>query len=530
MSQVLVYDTTLRDGTQGEHVSLTVEDKLRIARRLDEFGIDYIEGGWPGSNPKDSEFFDRARELKLSHAKLSAFGSTRRAGIAADADEGLRTLLAADTPVVTLFGKSWTLHVTEALRTTLEENLEMIRSSVAYLKDQGKEVVYDAEHFFDGYRADPEYALETLAAASHAGADWIVLCDTNGGMLPWDVEQIVKEVVAAGHKKVGIHVHNDSGSAVANTLAAVRAGASQVQGTINGVGERCGNVDLCPVIAGAALKLGADLACGPNLDQLTALSAYLYDVTNLVPIDNQPYVGRSAFAHKGGVHVSAMMRNELTYEHIDPDTVGNLRRVLISELAGRSNLFAAAKEMGISLEDDAPAAQRAVQTVKEMENRGYQFESADASLELLLRRQLGLWEPRFKLQDYRVTIDHRGRGEQRTDATIRVVVGDREEHTAADGDGPVHALDRALRKALQPFYPGVADIHLTDYRVRVLDGTEGTSTQVRVLIESADEHGTWTTVGVSPNILEASWEALADAIEYGLARQSGAVSVVGHNE
>ncbi|HZT07602.1 MAG TPA: citramalate synthase [Chloroflexota bacterium] len=524
MSQLFVYDTTLRDGTQGEHVSLTVEDKLRIARKLDEFGIDFVEGGWPGSNPKDSEFFQRARQLRLAHARLTAFGATRRAGVAADGDEGLRTLLAADTPVVTLFGKSWTLHVTEALRTSLDENLEMIRSSVAFLKAEGREVIYDAEHFFDGYRADPEYAMETLAAAAHAGADWIVLCDTNGGVLPWDVESIVSEVLAAGHQRVGIHVHNDAGTAVASTLAAVRAGATQVQGTVNGVGERCGNVDLCPVIAGAALKLGAEMACSSKLDQLTALSAYLYDVANLVPVDNQPYVGRSAFAHKGGVHVSAMMRNERTYEHVDPASVGNLRRVLISELAGRSNLFAAAKEMGIDLDDDAPAALRAVQTVKELESRGYQFEAADASLELLLRRQLGLWEPRFHLRDYRVTIDHRG-GEPRTDATIRLMVGEREEHTAADGDGPVHALDRALRKALQPFYPGIADIHLTDYRVRVLDGSQGTSTQVRVLIESADEHGTWTTVGVSTNILEASWEALADAIEYGLARQSGAVLV-----
>ena len=403
----------------------------------------------------------------------------------------------------------------------------MVVDSVQFLKDNGREVVLDAEHFFDGYRDDPEYALDTLAAASQAGADWIVLCDTNGGVLPWDVEQIVKEVMAAGHRNVGIHVHNDAGTAVASTLAAVRAGATQVQCTINGVGERCGNVDLCPVIAGVKLKLDMDLACGDNIDQLTALSAYLYDVANLVPIDNQPYVGRSAFAHKGGVHVSAMMRNEHTYEHIDPAAVGNLRRVLVSDLAGRSNIFSVAKEMGIDLDDNAPAAQLAVQTVKQLENEGYQFEGADASLELLLRRQLGLWVPRFQLQSYRVTMDQNSRGEPWTDATIRVIVNGQEEHTAADGDGPVHALDRALRKALLPFYPGVSDIHLTDYRVRVLDGSQGTSTQVRVLIESADERGTWTTVGVSPNILEASWEALADAIEYGLARQSGAVAVAG---
>ncbi len=527
MAHIVVYDTTLRDGTQGEHVSLSLEDKLRIARRLDEFGIDYIEGGWPGSNPKDSEFFARARDLELRRATLVAFSSTRRAGVRAEDDESLRTLIEAHTPAATIFGKSWTLHVTEALRTTLDENLEMIRSSIALLKAEGREVIYDAEHFFDGYAADAEYALETLAAAADGGASWIVLCDTNGGMLPWDVERIVREVRAAGHERLGIHVHNDAGTAVATTLAAVRAGATHVQGTINGVGERCGNVDLCPVIAGLALKLGHEMTCSPNLDQLTSLSAYLYDVANLVPIDNQPYVGRSAFAHKGGVHVSAMMRDERTYEHIDPATVGNLRRVLVSELAGRSNLYSVAAEMGISLDDQAPAVQRVVQMVKELEHQGYQFEGADASLELLLRRQLGLWEPRFTLKSYRVTVGHRGSREPRADATVHLAVGDAEEHTAAEGDGPVHALDRALRKALQPFYPEVQQIHLTDYRVRVLDGRQGTGTQVRVLIESADEHGSWTTVGVSPNVLEASWEALADSIEYGLARQSGAVRVPG---
>jgi 2-isopropylmalate synthase len=528
MARVLVYDTTLRDGTQGEHVALTLEDKLRIARKLDEFGIDYIEGGWPGSNPKDSEFFERAKqELKLQHARLSAFGSTRRAGVRAEEDEGLQTLLAAETPTVTIFGKSWTLHVTDALRTTLEENLEMIGSSVRYVKEHGREVVYDAEHFFDGYRADPEYAMATLQAAVEAGADWLVLCDTNGGMLPWDVEAIVKDVQAQVRVPLGIHVHNDSGTAVANTLSAVRAGAAQVQGTINGIGERCGNVDLIPVIAGAALKLGADLYCLENLDQLTGLANYVYEATNLVPIDNQPYVGRSAFAHKGGIHVSAVMRNEATYEHVNPAMVGNLRRVLVSELAGRSNLFSAANTMGLSLDDDAPAAQRAVQTVKEMESRGYQFEAADASLELLLRRQLDRWKPRFELKNYRVTVDSRATGDSAAEATIQVEVDGREEHTAASGDGPVHALDRALRKALRPFYPEVEGMHLTDYRVRVLDGAGGTGTQVRVLIESADERGSWTTVGVSPNILEASWEALADSIEYGLARFSGDVQVEG---
>ncbi|MEA2642376.1 MAG: 2-isopropylmalate synthase, partial [Chloroflexota bacterium] len=398
VERVFVYDTTLRDGSQGEHVSLTLEDKLRIARRLDGFGIDYIEGGWPGSNPKDSDFFQRARDLDLRHARISAFGSTRRPGVRAEDDENLRTLLVAETPVVTVFGKSWTLHVTDALRTTLDENLEMIRSSVALMKAAGRELIYDAEHFFDGYRADSEYALETLLAAAEAGADWIILCDTNGGMLPWDVEAAIADVRRVVSLPLGIHVHNDSGSAVANTLAAVRAGATQVQGTINGIGERCGNVDLCPVIAGIALKLGGDMNCAANLDQLTDLSAYVYDVANLVPIDNQPYVGRSSFAHKGGIHVSAVMRNESTYEHVNPARIGNLRRVLISELAGRSNLYAAAEKMGIALDDRAPAVRLAVQTVKELENQGYQFEGADASLELLLRRQLGLWTPSFELK------------------------------------------------------------------------------------------------------------------------------------
>lgn len=531
MSRVYVYDTTLRDGSQGEHVSLTVQDKLRIARKLDEFCIDYVEGGWPGSNPKDSEFFARARDLDMHHSRLAAFGSTRRPGVSAANDDGLDTLLRAETPVLTIFGKSWTLHVTEALRTTLDENLEMIRSSVAHLKGEGREVIYDAEHFFDGYRADPDYALDTLSAAREAGADWIVLCDTNGGVLPWDLAEIVERVREAGHPRLGIHVHNDSGTAVASTLAAVRAGVTQVQGTINGIGERCGNVDLCPVIAGASLKLGYELACGEHVSQLTAVSAYVYDVANLVPQDNQPYVGRSAFAHKGGVHVSAMMRDERTYEHVDPASVGNLRRVLVSDLSGRSNVQSAAAEMGIDLSGDSPSAQQAVQRVKELENQGYQFEDADASLELLLRRQLGLWEPRFALKNYRVTVDQvgdvRGDAEGRAEATIHLMVGEREEHTAAAGDGPVHALDRALRKALQPFYPEVSQIHLTDYRVRVLDGTEGTATKVRVVIESADEHGAWTTVGVSNNVMEASWEALADSIEYGIARSSGDVSVPG---
>ncbi|MBI4212919.1 MAG: citramalate synthase [Chloroflexi bacterium] len=525
MGQIVIFDTTLRDGAQGEHMSLSLEDKLRIVTRLDEFRVDYIEGGWPGSNPKDSEFFARARNLHLTHAKLTAFGSTRRAGVGAKDDDGLGLLLEAQTPVVTIFGKSWDLHVREALRTTLKENLDMIRSSVAFLKTEGREVVYDAEHFFDGYRADPKYALETLAAAAEAGADWLALCDTNGGFLPWEIAEIVDHVRSLGHGRIGIHVHNDAGTAVANTLAAVRSGATQVQGTINGVGERCGNVDLCPVIAGAALKLGAQMNCEPNLDQLSALSAYVYDVANLAPVDGQPYVGRSAFAHKGGVHVSAVMRNEATYEHIDPSRVGNLRRILISELAGRSNLQAAAREMGIALPEGTPA--RVIQRVKDLESEGYAFEGADASLELLLRRELGTWKPRFELKGFRVTVDQDGGGAARADATIRVAVGDREEHTAAHGDGPVHALDNALRKALLPFYPEITSIHLTDYRVRVLDTSSATAGQVRVVIESADEFGSWATVGVSANILEASWEALADSIDYGLARQTGDVLVPG---
>lgn len=525
MAKILVYDTTLRDGSQGEHVALSLEDKLRIARKLDEFGIDYIEGGWPGSNPKDSEFFARARNESFKHARLSAFGSTRRASVAASNDDGLRLLVEAQTPAVTIFGKSWDLHVREALRTTPEENLAMIRSSVAFMRNEGREVVYDAEHFFDGYRADPEYALETLAAAADGGAGWIVLCDTNGGLLPWEIEEIVQEVRAAGHHRLGIHVHNDSGTAVASTLAAVRAGVTQVQGTVNGIGERCGNVDLCPVIAGAVLKMGHELACASSLDQLSALSSYIYDVANLAPIDNQPYVGRSAFAHKGGIHVSAVMRNEATYEHIDPALVGNLRRILISELSGRSNLQAAAREMGLAL--DAGTPERVVQKVKELENQGYAFEGADASLELLLRRETGAWRPRFELKSFRVTVDQQGSGEVGADATVRVSVNGREEHTAAQGEGPVHALDNALRKALLPFYPELADIRLTDYRVRVVGSGGDTGSQVRVVIESADEYGAWSTVGVSANILEASWEALADSIEYGLARHSGDVLVPG---
>ncbi|HLI25571.1 MAG TPA: citramalate synthase [Chloroflexota bacterium] len=522
MARVLVYDTTLRDGTQWEGISLSVEDKLKIAAKLDEFRIDYIEGGWPGSNPKDIEFFRRVPELGLQHAKVVAFGSTRRPHTRAEDDYNLRMLVEANTPAVALVSKSWDLHVTEALRTTLEENLAMVRDSVRYLVALGREVIFDAEHFFDGFRANRDYALAVLRAAAEAGAHVLVLCDTNGGSLPWDVEAITATVVGLGlGPMIGVHTHNDSGNAVANALAAVRAGARHVQGTINGYGERCGNADLCQVIPNLMLKLGYDVLPRDVLARLTELSWYVSEVANVAPNDHQPYVGRSAFAHKGGIHVSAVLREARTYEHIDPALVGNERRVVVSELAGRSNLLYKARAFQLDLDEQSPEWQKILQLVKDLEYRGYQFEGADASLELLMKKALGLYQPLFQLEGFRVTVEKREDDRPYAEATIKVSVDGEHEHTAAEGDGPVHALDNALRKALLPFYPALADIHLTDFKVRVLDAQDGTAAQVRVLMTSADERGTWSTVGVSENILEAAWQALVDSIEYGLRRRAG---------
>ena len=525
MTRVFLFDTTLRDGTQWEGISLSVEDKLKIAAKLDEFQIDYIEGGWPGSNPKDIEFFQRVPELGLRHARVVAFGSTRHANRTVENDPNIRLLVEANTPAVALVSKTWDLHVTEALRITLGQNLEMIHDSVGYLKALGREVVYDAEHFFDAYRANRDYALETLRVAAVAGADVLVLCDTNGGSLPWDVEEITRAVAALDLAPLGIHTHNDSANAVANALAAVRVGAIQVQGTINGYGERCGNADLTSLIPNLVLKLGVECMPRELVARLTELAWYVSEVANITPNEHQPFVGKSAFAHKGGIHVSAVMREASTYEHIDPTLVGNGRRVVVSELAGRSNLLFKAQQFSLDLDEGSPEWQKILQQIKDLEYQGYQFEGAEASLELLMKKSLGLYERLFELEGFRVTVEKRQDGRPICEATIKVYVDGEHEHTAAEGDGPVHALDNALRKALLPFYPALQDIRLTDYKVRVLEAQDGTAAKVRVLIDSADENGSWSTVGVSENILEASWQALVDSIEYGLRRQAGEAAV-----
>lgn len=507
--RVALYDTTLRDGTQAEGVSFTSNDKVAIARRLDAFGIDLIEGGWPGSNPRDVDFFERMRDVPLRQARLSAFGATRRKGVAPEDDANLLALVAAATPVVTVFGKSWPLHVTEALGATLEENLAMVRESVAFLVAQGREVVYDAEHYYDGWRSDPAYALATLTAAVEGGASAVVLCDTNGGSLP---EHVVAGLEAARAVTVdlplGIHPHDDAGLAVANALAAVRAGARQVQGTVNGYGERCGNVDLLTVLANLVFKLGADQP--QPLHELRALSRYVDERANLEPNVRRPYVGDAAFAHKGGIHVSAVNRRPDTYEHVEPAAVGQERRVLLSDLSGRANLVAKGETFGAA-EDGA----RLVARLKELEHLGYAFEGAEASFRLVARRLRGEHRPFFDLHGYTVMIDKRdGDGAPRCEATVRVAVGGALTHTAADGDGPVNALDRALRKALTGFYPSLAELRLTDYKVRVLAGpATGTASVVRVHVETSDDHTTWGTVGAHRNIIDASYEALLDAIE-----------------
>jgi 2-isopropylmalate synthase len=520
---VELYDTTLRDGAQGEDVSFTVEDKLRIAEKLDELGIHYIEGGWPGSNPKDDEFFVRARTrrsgLSLKTAKLVAFGSTRHRGIPAKRDKQLSALLRAGTSVVTIFGKSWDFHVTAALHASLEENLDLISDSVHFLKKNVGEVIYDAEHFFDGYKANPDYALKTIRAAFEAGGDRIVLCDTNGGSLPSEVLEIVSAVSSQLPAPAGIHCHNDAELAVANSLAAVEAGATQIHGTINGFGERCGNANLVSVIPNLKLKLGIDCITEDQLRRLREISRFVYELANQKPFNHQPYVGDSAFAHKGGIHVSAILKNRATYEHIEPELIGNRRRVLVSDLAGQSSILYKAKEFGIRLKPQDPAAKKIVREVKDLENKGYQFEGAEASFEILMKRALKKYRPFFKLIAFRV-IDEKGSGEKvpHAEATIDIEVDGKREHTAARGVGPVNALDHALRKALERFYPQIKEVELIDYKVRVLPAGKGTASQVRVLIESRDKTDKWGTVGVSENIIEASWQALVDSLEYKLMK------------
>ena len=512
--RISLYDTTLRDGTQGAGITLSADDKIRIAERLDEFGIDYIEGGWPGSNPKDMEFFARARRRTWRHARITAFGSTRRAGVGADRDENLNTILAAETPAAAVFGKSWDLHVREALHTTLEENLEMIEDSVRYLRGRGIEVVYDAEHFFDGWKANPAYARETLRAARRGGAEVIVLCDTNGGCLPYEIAAGIEAARDAVETPLGIHAHNDGDLGVANTLVAVRCGAVHVQGTVNGVGERCGNADLISVIPNLQLKMG--YACVPeaSLTRLGELSRYVSELANMAPNEYQPFVGMNAFAHKGGVHVSAVMAHPPTYEHIPPEMVGNARRVVISDLSGRSNVLYKAQEMGVDLSKDRPEVREILAELKRLEHEGYQFEGAEASFELLMRRMMGQHTPAFALKGFGVMVQKRQEGACTAEASIRVEVDGQEEHTAAEGNGPVHALDRALRKALERFYPEIRRVRLVDYKVRVLNADAATAARVRVLIQSTDGIRTWGTVGVSENVVEASWQALVDSLGY----------------
>jgi 2-isopropylmalate synthase len=512
---VQLFDTTLRDGTQSEGLSLSVEDKLKIARILDGFGVHFIEGGYPGSNPKDVEFFQRAKSLNLRHAKLTAFGMTRKAGGRTEGDPILRALVDAQTPVVCVVGKSWTLHVTEVLGTTLDENLAMIRDSVGYLKQQGRELVYDAEHFFDGFRADPGYALASLKAAADAGADWLTLCDTNGGTLPSQIVEIVTAVRAAVPTRLGIHTHNDSDLAVANALAAVEAGCLMVQGTINGWGERCGNANLISIIPALQLKMGRRCVPDENLARLTELSRTVSEIANIRPRAHQPYVGRSAFAHKGGMHVAAVEKVTASYEHVSPERVGNRRHIVVSELAGRGNIRMRAGEMGIDLRG---VERTLLERVKDLESQGYQFEAAEGSFELLGRRSKPDYAPPFEVLDV-VVISERRRGNSMfAEATVKLRIGEEIVHTVAEGEGPVHALDGAFHKALNPHFPLVRDVHLVDYKVRILDPEAATGARTRVLIEAGRGDDRWSTIGVSPNIIEASATALADAMELPLAR------------
>lgn len=523
--QIYIYDTTLRDGTQGEGVSLSVDDKVKIAKKLDSLGVHYIEGGWPGSNPKDMEFFLRAKKLDLKQAKVAAFGSTRRAGIKAEDDANLQMILESGVEVVAIFGKSWDFHVTDALGTTLEENLNMIYDSIRFLKENGLEVFYDAEHFFDGYKNNPEYALQTIRKASEAGADCLVLCDTNGGSLPHEITRIVTHVTSELTTPVGIHVHNDGGLAVANSLAAVEAGAVQVQGTINGLGERCGNADLISILPNLQLKLGYQVVSDEQIRQLTNVSRYVFEIANIVPPNSQPFVGVSAFAHKGGMHVSAILKAGETYEHIRPEVVGNTRRVLVSELSGQSNLLFKAQEMNLNLDKSSPEGKAIIQKIKELEHQGYQYEGAEASFELLLRKGLGEYKEVFTVESVKIHMEKLRNGESITEATVKLRVQDNIVHTVAEGNGPVNALDNALRKALEQFFPAIRDMYLSDYKVRVLSEHEATASKVRVLIESTDGKDSWSTVGVSSNVIEASWEALLDSMNYVLLRKCDKVQL-----
>ncbi len=518
MSRIHIYDSTLRDGAQAQGISYSVEDKIKIVRRLDELGISYIEAGNPGSNPKDLEFFSRLGTLNLVNAKIVAFGSTRKVGIAVAEDTNVRSLADAGTRAVCIFGKSWDYHVTEILRTTLEENLGMIGDTVRFLKGQGKEVIYDAEHFFDGYKANAAHAMATLAAAAAAGADCLCLCDTNGGSFPDEVAAATREVVKRFGNIVGIHCHNDSGMAVANSVLAVQAGATQVQGTINGIGERCGNANLCSIIPNLQLKLGFECIPPGRLAGLTSAARFVAEVANVTLNDKAPYVGNDAFAHKGGMHIDAVGKNPLSYEHVNPEQVGNSRRILMSEVAGRSTLLARINALDPALTKDSPTTRRILDRLKELEHEGYQFESAESSFELVVRKLLGKYRPFFELKEFKVVVTEPAVNGANSSAMIKIRVGEQEEITVAEGDGPVNALDNGMRKALERFYPAIGEMKLTDYKVRVLDSDQASAAKVRVLIESADQHENWTTIGVSTDVIDASWRALVDAVEYKLVR------------
>ncbi len=514
---VTLYDTTLRDGTQGEEISFTVEDKLRIAERLDELGMDFIEAGWPGSNPRDLEFFAKAKRLRLSNAEIVAFGSTAHPKKAPAKDENIRSLLDAETKVVTIFGKTWDLHVRDALNISLSENLDLIHDSVAYLKGRVGRIIFDAEHFFDGYKREPDYALKALQAAEQGGAEYLVLCDTNGGTMPLEVFEIFKKIKRLFKTPLGIHCHNDAEVGVANSLMAVAAGASQVHGTINGIGERCGNANLVSILADLQLKMGHKLVSERQLARLLEISHFVSELANLKPDTHQPYVGKSAFAHKGGVHVSAVAKNPETYEHVDPSLLGNRRRILLSDLAGSSSILLKAKEFGLNLKKQDPMVKRLLQDLKELENQGFEFEGAEASFEILMKKAMGKYKNFFRLVGFRVLDEKLTHDEPpRAEATIQVEVDGEIEHTAAQGNGPVNALDNALRKALERFFPAIKQVRLIDYKVRVLPSGAGTGSQVRVLIESTDGERKWGTVGVSENIIQASWMALVDSLEYKL--------------
>jgi 2-isopropylmalate synthase len=516
-----IYDTTLRDGAQAEDVSFSVDDKVRIARKLDELGVQFIEGGWPGANPKDIEFFRLAKTMPFKHATVIAFGATRRASNPVQKDSNIRALLASETDTITLFGKSWTLHVTDALGITPAKNLELIGDSVAYLKSKGRRIFYDAEHFFDGFKTNPEYALETLRRAVESGAERIILCDTNGGTMPWEVRDIVALVKGECAAPLGIHAHNDADMAVANSLVAIESGVVQVQGTINGIGERCGNANLCSIVPNLELKMKRTVLGERRLAHLREVSNFVTEIANLMPNKHQPYVGDSAFAHKGGVHIHAVRKNPATYEHIIPERVGNRQRMLVSDYTGRSGLHAKVESYGIKLPRDHAKLPELLATLKDLESQGYQFEGAEGSLELVLRKALGRHQPSFELLGFRVIVEKRRTDEVPvSEATVMIKVGHAVEHQAAVGAGPVNALDHALRKALEKFYPQLAEVKLLDYKVRVLTASQGTASKVRVLLESGDHKETWGTVGVSENIMEASWQALADSIEYKLLQDT----------